>query len=243
MGGILGSNVNLVVPTLFGSLSDSIDFYGTFASLPSKIVIILTDEDLYPSTAGTYFPIDKTPSCQIETWKRWTDDSATNIPRALQALAHELYHCVQALHIGHTGGWMMEGSAAYFSNLVYPTFNIEWPGPEYTYNPLIPIYDQGGRNIYTTELFFQALEQSKGFVNIHFWVMANGVTTVLTADEDRTRLSKLPGFIDDFFEFAKQFSLKLIRDTSGVYIPGLRHPSSPHSSLAERRWVHWDRCA
>ena len=221
------SDINVIAPTLFESLRDSIDFYDTFAVLPSKVVVILTAEDNYPYTAGTAFPIDKTPPCQIETWKRWTDNSATDVPRALQVLAHELYHCVQQLSIGraadgYTGPvWIMEGSAAYFSNLVFPTSNVEWPGPEYTYNPALPIYGQVGRDVYETELFFQALEQSKGYVNIHNWVMANGLTTRLTDDEERTRLSQLPGFTDNFFEFAKQFSLKLILDTSGVYIPGL----------------------
>jgi hypothetical protein len=215
------SDINAAGPILSYSLSESIDIYGTFAKLPSDLVVILTTDNNWPYSAATWYPIDKTPPCQIETWARWTDNTNNDKPRALQVLAHEFYHCIQQLTIGRSGGWIIEGSASYFSNLVFPYVNAEWPGPEYNYNPSLPIYGQVKRDAYTTELFFQSLESSRGFLYIHQWVMDNAPRIVETAAQQITRLSQITGFTDDFYTFAKQFSLKQILDTSGTYIPGL----------------------
>lgn len=215
-------NVNVVAPTIWESLRDSLDYYGTFASLPDEILVILTTEDDYPISAATYFPVIKTPPCQITTYQRYTDDLANNESRALQVLAHELYHCVVQYAMGPSGGWIIEGSANFFSNLVYPDSNVEWPGTEYKYNPSLPIYAQDGRDAYTTSLFFQAQEQSQGIVNINNWVIQNAPRTPpASPDAERTRESAIPGFIDLFYLFTEQFSLKQIQDSSGAYIPNL----------------------
>jgi hypothetical protein len=215
------ANIPVIQPILDRTLADTIDLYSGFMSLPSEVVIVLNDDDADVYTAATWNPVERAPPCQIQTWRRWTDNTANNEPRALQAIAHELYHCVQQLAIGHTGGWIAEGSASYFSNLVYPEANAEWPNAERNYNPLAPIYAQGGQDVYMTELFFQSLEQFSGIVGIHNWVMANLGTTPLSLYEERARLSQLAGFTDEFYEFSKQFSLKTIQDTSGTLIPGL----------------------
>jgi hypothetical protein len=227
-GSFAGSTdlIEQVTPVLDDSLTKSITYYNTFASLPAAIVVILTTESLAAFSAETIFPIDMKPPCQIQTFQRWTENAATNVPWALQQLAHELYHCVQINTLGNSPStsepsslWVIEGSANYFSNLVYPRSNIEWPQPNRNYDPVLPIYAQVGGNVYGAGMYFQALEQPRGPLYIHDWVMSTDQTD--NGADERERLSTLPKFTDDFYIFAKQFSLKSIQDTSGVLIPGL----------------------
>jgi hypothetical protein len=86
------NNLAVALPTLSESLENSISFYGTFSRLPSDIVVILTDRN-EPYTAETWYPVGKTGACQIVAMQRFSRDMNGNIPRALQALAHEVYHC------------------------------------------------------------------------------------------------------------------------------------------------------
>jgi hypothetical protein len=215
-------NNGIIASTLLDSLTESITVYGTFTQLPPQIVIILTTEDEYPYSAQTSFPLEKTPPCQIQTLQRLTDNLLNDQPRASQVLAHEIYHCITDYAIGEVDdGWMIEGSANYFSNVVFPYSNVEWPGPEYNYDPTVPIYGQVGRNVYPTSLFFQAQEDTMGYYNIHDWVLTYGQGESIDATIELEHLSGIPGMIDLFYTFAKQFTLKQIQDTSGVYIPGL----------------------
>jgi hypothetical protein len=98
-----------------------------------------------------------------------------------------------------------------FANTVYPKVNTEWPGEEYDYTPSITLHRQGGphgyRDIYSTELFSQSMEQFKGIYYIHNWIMDNSLESgpYFFADEVR-KLSETLDIADDFFEFAKQFS-------------------------------------
>ncbi|KAF4467263.1 hypothetical protein FALBO_5875 [Fusarium albosuccineum] len=211
-------SIKAIAPVLQKALSESIDYYDDFANLPDQVVVILTTAINEPFTAETYYPVDKTPPCQIRTFKRWTIESTSNVPRSLQVIAHELYHCIQSLVLGDIEGslWVIEGSANYFSNLVFPKSNVEWPGKEYNYNPALPIYAQVGRDMYTTSLFFQSLEDTRSRDYLHNWVLK----TVPTSSniEERARLSDLANFADDFYLFAKQISLKSIEDTSKVLV-------------------------
>ncbi|KAH6876358.1 hypothetical protein B0T10DRAFT_532704 [Thelonectria olida] len=211
-----------VAPVLHKALDKSIDYYSSLANLPSDIVIILTVAVDGTTFADTFYPSAKKPPCQIKTYKRWTTDAAgQNVPRALQALAHELYHCVQGYHKLGTSKeplWVLEGSANYFSNRVFPTSNVEWPGPDRHYHPSLPIYAHAGNDVYTTSLYFQALEVSRGPEYLNDWVLA----TPPTPDkEERTRLSHLTDFGDDFFIFAQKLAREHIRDTSGSLVKGL----------------------
>ncbi|KAG5809428.1 hypothetical protein H9Q74_006279 [Fusarium xylarioides] len=151
-----------VNPILKESLEKSIELYHKFAKLPSSIVVILTTESDEEFTAETYYPNLRKPPCQIKLFKRWTTEATTNKPRVLQALAHEIYHCVQSL--GKFGNhpdpqWVREGSANYFSNLVFPDSNAEWPDKKHSgvpYKPALPIYAHVGLEAYATSIFFQA---------------------------------------------------------------------------------------
>ncbi|KAF7548824.1 hypothetical protein G7Z17_g6818 [Cylindrodendrum hubeiense] len=218
---LAGFKTNLVAPVLHNALDESITTYSEFATLPNQIVIILTTAVDGTATAETVYPVEKHSPCQVKTYNIWTKEAAgANVPRALQALAHELYHCVQGLELGNIQDpqWVLDGSANYFSNVVFPSLNVEWPRAGFKYNPALPIYAQVGRDVYGTSIFFQALEESKGTSYLNNWVLS---TDSASAGDEKNRLSQLSGFADEFFLFAKQFSLQSIRDTSNVLIPGL----------------------
>ncbi|KAF4960428.1 hypothetical protein FSARC_10488 [Fusarium sarcochroum] len=220
----LSSKTKLAVrPILEESLKAAIQLYEDIAKLPSDIVLILTTEVDHEVTAETFYPIEQKPPCQIKFYQRWTTESTTNKPRALQALAHELYHCVQSLgklKNSPDPEWVREGSANYFSNLVFPDSNAEWPDKEHSghaYKSALPIYAHVGPDAYTTSIFFQSQEKDFKRDVLHNFVMATpGGSSGL---EERTRLSGLDGFTDEFFSFAKQFSMQNIQDTNGSPIP------------------------
>lgn len=204
------------------SLEKSLEVYRKFAKLPSSIVVILTTESDEEFTAETYYPNLRKPPCQIKLFKRWTTEATTNKPRALQALAHEIYHCVQSL--GKLGNhpdpqWVREGSANYFSNLVFPDSNAEWPDKKHSgvaYKPNLPIYAHVGLEAYAASIFFQAQDKMDEDDLNKFVLATPGGSSGL---EERTRLSQLSGFTDEFFTFAKDFSLQQIKDTNGDVIP------------------------
>jgi hypothetical protein len=105
------------------------------------------------------------------------------------------------------------------SNRVFPASNVEWPTPgEQTYDPAVPIYGQVDRNVYCTALFFQANDRYMSAVDIHNWVMQNSNTAYEQGDAARAELARIPGFLDLFLEFAKQFSLKQIIDSDGQFV-------------------------
>ncbi|CZR46749.1 uncharacterized protein FPRO_12200 [Fusarium proliferatum ET1] len=197
----LPSNTKTAVnPILKESLEKSLEVYRKFAKLPSRIVL----------------------TCQIKLFKRWTTEATTNKPRVLQALAHEMYHCVQSL--GKLGNhpdpqWVREGSANYFSNLVFPDSNAEWPDKKHSgvaYKPNLPIYAHVGLEAYAASIFFQAQDKMDEDDLNKFVLTTPGGSSGL---EERARLSRLSGFTDEFFTFAKAFALQQIKDTNGGLIP------------------------
>ncbi|KAF5682128.1 hypothetical protein FCIRC_5174 [Fusarium circinatum] len=219
----LPTNIKTAVnPILKESLEKSIELYRNFAKLPSSIVVILTTENDEDFTAETYYPNLRKPPCQIKLFKRWTTEATTNKPRVLQALAHEIYHCIQSL--GKLGNhpdpqWVREGSANYFSNLVFPDSNAEWPDKKHSgvaYKPNLPIYAHVGLEAYATSIFFQAQDKVDDN-DLHRFVLATpGGSNGL---KERTRLSHLSGFTEEFFKFAKDFALQQIKDANGDIIP------------------------
>jgi hypothetical protein len=230
---------NKVGPDIDEALTNSLDLYAKFAKVPAEIVVILSRRQDKPAMLWTIFPAPNQPRCQVTAFESFTDfvtsSSSTSNGYAKQALAHELYHCVQQYSIGvgvdtklASSGWVIEGSAHYFSNVVYPNANLEWPGvsADQNYQPARPIYDQGV-HVYGTSLYFQSLEQ-KTPATLSNWVLATKLTKNGLAE--RTRLSALSGFTDDFWEFAQQLSLGKIVDTNTQDIPRL--PTITPSSVS-----------
>ncbi|KAH7142952.1 hypothetical protein B0J13DRAFT_503360 [Dactylonectria estremocensis] len=202
-------------PVLLESITKSIDFYTKWFTFPTEIVIILTDGVDKDETADSSYPKFGVMPCQVRLYKKWTKQLTTKKPRTLQAVAHELYHCIQTNMMGErtkAQDWIIEGSAGYFSNLVFPTANAEW---EQRYKPDVPIFSN---NPYSGNGFFQSMEPMDP-TSINNWVRNTGLAD--TIPQEKRRLSKLGGFSDEFSTFAQQFSLQAIKDTSGEIITDL----------------------
>jgi hypothetical protein len=190
-----------------------------------NIVIIFSSEIDDETIAGTTLPTLTGP-CQIQIFDLIAPLMNTSPKQASQAIAHEIYHCIQNANLGDVEAgatdWVIEGSADYFSNLAFPDANLEQE-EEVGYVPTSPIYQQD----YKTSLFFQTMEWSKGAPYIHKWVMDTVFeASPATTNEERARLANLPGFLSDFNLFAQEFSvhspfssaLSSILDTDGEYI-------------------------
>jgi hypothetical protein len=223
--GKYATNNNLfdqVSDILDDALTSSLTTYGDLDDLPPKIVIILSRRELGETFADTIYP-DGDPPCQIRVFETWNTYITSNDEWTKQALAHELYHCVEEemMYMGPSAYpdtlWVTEGGANYFSNVVFPDANIE-QRPKYVYDPTKQIYAQVGPGLYATSLYFQSLEQPRGVEYLNSWIMDTPEDPDL---DERTRLSTLDGFTDDFYEFAQQFSLGSIIDTDGSPVSGL----------------------
>ncbi|KAF5545965.1 hypothetical protein FNAPI_8987 [Fusarium napiforme] len=206
-----------VNPILKESIEKSVEAYRKFAKLPSSIAVILTTESDEGFTAETYYPNLRKPPCQIKLLKRWTTETTTNKHRVLQALAHEIYHCIQSL--GKIGNhpdpqWVREGSANYFSNLVFPDSNAEWPDKEHS--GVAYKYAHVGLEAYATSIFFQTQDKMVEDDMNRFVLATPGGSSGV---QERTRLSHLSSFTREFFIFAKAFALQQIKDTNGDLIP------------------------
>jgi hypothetical protein len=86
--------------------------------------------------------------------------------QASQDIAHEMYRCIQDTVLARKPAgatrWAIEGSANYFSNLVFPSANLEREA-DVKYPSDLTIY----KHNYDASLFFQAIEQSRGAPYIH----------------------------------------------------------------------------
>ncbi|KAJ3543164.1 hypothetical protein NM208_g3722 [Fusarium decemcellulare] len=221
-------NLGIIDALLNEAITQSVAFYGNLAPVPDMVIILGAQASKAALDAG--FPTFPDGPCQIRSFEGWAANEAVAMsPTAMQAVAHEIYHCVQESILGDRpggspSGWVIESSADYFSNLVFPQANREWDS-SMEYLPELPIYKQ----TYNASLWFQAMEGSRGMVYLQQFV----TSTVFAADEDseRGRLAGYSTFADDFFLFAKDFTFNRITDTGGGVVPIQNFP--------EKRNVIW----
>jgi hypothetical protein len=117
------------------------------------LVIILGKENHNPTAAvDTIRLLSMTGACQIRLFYGWSGPEADDNYR-LQTVAHEMYHRVQQTLFDNPPSpspWWIDGSANYFSNVVYPRLNEEWPAA-CTYHPEIVLY---ANDPYSTDISF-----------------------------------------------------------------------------------------
>jgi hypothetical protein len=141
------------------------------------------------------------------------------------------YSNMENFQDGEGTAWIIEGSADYFSNVVFPTGELERDYAPF-YDPALPIYEN---NEYSTSIFFQSLEPSEGIVSINEWVLSTpGDDGLLPVDAERARLSNLPDFTKKFYNFAKQYSFGYgtIKDTSGEFVPIVTVPTANPTQIS-----------
>jgi hypothetical protein len=151
--------------------------------------------------------------------------------RLKQLIAHEMFHCFQAENFpaqmngaqginhvewGKVTGWWAEGTADYFSNLVYPSNNWEHEQQKYydanTQIHLQPVF-------YSTSSFFQSIGNDpvigpQGILRFLQTLPSQG-----GHDQQRTPLSSEFLFRSGFHDFAKGLILSNIQDSGGGNLP------------------------
>jgi hypothetical protein len=191
--------------------------YGTLQNNIPDVVVILTTLSLSDEQADTSRPLSNGP-CQVQLSSAWWEaPGASEDGKRMQTIAHEMYHCVQSEFWGDAfntvpDNWVIESSAEYFSNVVFPFVNDEWSTAA-VYRQEVAIFDN---DIYAANIFFQSMEQAYGPFFINNWV--KGSTLVDSPEAERTRLARLSSFADDFHSFGRQFTSGQIRDTSGAWL-------------------------
>jgi hypothetical protein len=146
---------------------------------------------------------------------------ASGIDGFKQTVAHEMFHCFQGWNYPEhfddwsAQRWWGEGSAEYFSNLVYPAVNKEWNRFPYF------IYKSANQSIfqmaYENTLFFQFLEkkiQPQGLISL-FHLLPTGQPHLA----HMKMLSEYAGMSDYWHEFGRAIIDQKLVDTSGAAIP------------------------
>jgi hypothetical protein len=138
-----------------------------------------------------------------------------------QIIAHEIFHCFQAWNLraqlngpGVDSDWWVEGTAEYFSNLVYKSVDFEYRFWD-SFNELSTIKPLTNMD-YENFVFFQ------------FWGNRIGPDAVIAMlrtmptgpglDAQLTALAAVPGMEDTFEEFARSVIDRTLKDSSGVTI-------------------------
>ncbi len=147
---------------------------------------------------------------------------------AKQAIAHEIFHCFQGLILfappdyvlNHSSSWWVEGTAEYFSNLVYPSTNRE-AYFQVRYVSSVSLFQQPIS--YAASLFFQYLENigqaspALIFAEIKKFPRTNNHIGTLEA------MSRWPMIEQNFHGFIRGLVEKNIQDTGGglAGMPGM----------------------
>ena len=170
-----------------------------------------------------------TPSCYVGVFPSLFD---LHEDQSQQALAHEMFHCYQYQNLSaqergparDASDWWVEGSAEYFSNVVFPAVDYEhrWLGAL----PTVMREDSLTSWSYKSFIFFQYLENRPD-------TRAPGVIALLRAmptsggqTEQLAALSHYANMNAIFHEFAQAVADQIVIDTNGSAIP-LAVPLAP----------------
>jgi hypothetical protein len=197
------------------ALADAVITYSGFDALTIKNVNLLFSILPDGSTNGEqyYFDIDN-QACPITMFPRAAQ--SYNLEQYKQIVAHEMFHCVQDWSFTNTKPysiqkWWLEGSAHYFSNLVYPNANREWAS--------LPWFDQDS----VTQSIFQMTYENFVF----FQYMGNkyspevliDILDRLSAygehDGQRAALAAVQGMEGNFNQFVVEYLSIGVLDSGG----------------------------
>lgn len=115
------------VDDTMSALQDSAEVYTQLGDLEDiNIVFSPVQPDDLQNTLAYRTPVAEDQPCPITILPKGLGGGTD---RYQQTLAHEIFHCFQAWNMtensGDTGEWWEEGSAEYFSNVVFPSTNDE----------------------------------------------------------------------------------------------------------------------
>jgi hypothetical protein len=178
------------------------------------------------------FPLDE--PCPVTLYP---SASADTLDVFKQIVAHEVFHCVQdwnfTTHPYETHKWWMEGSAEYFSNVVYPTVNAE--------HGSLNRFDIHSRNTSLLELtyenfiFFQYLGNQLGNAEL-----MNLMEVVSAGGADATTLAGYSNMDVLFQQFVVDYLSVGIPDTGGGVIQVERPALTRLESISEEGTQSFD---
>ena len=149
------------------------------------------------------------------------------VEQSQQALAHEMFHCYQYKNLSpqehgplrSATEWWVEGSAEYFSNVVYPAVNFEyrWLGDITAAMLDSGLFDWS----YKAFIFFQYLENRPGMGTPGVLDLLRALPTTPGSGVDRqmVALSAYPNMDTVFHGFAEAVADQNIIDTDHTPIP------------------------
>ncbi len=207
------------------ALADSAAVYSQYGPIYS-MDLVFSQLDYSLNTAdevAAAIAMGQQNSCQIVVFPLSLKSSyELGIDSFKQAIAHEVFHCFQAWHIpAETNGspaantWWAEGSAEFFSNVVYPATNNEWQFIDSfdARSATTPIYQMG----YENTIFFQYLANTIGVTGL--MDLLQSLPGKTTPEETAAALAAYPDMENLFHDFARAFMDRNIADTSGVLLP------------------------
>ncbi|TFH38023.1 MAG: hypothetical protein E4G99_00710 [Anaerolineales bacterium] len=141
-----------------------------------------------------------------------------------QTVAHEMFHCFQTWNFPaqtdaswKVQDWWGEGTAEFFSNVVYPYANgeWEWTGAFSYHSADTPLTGMG----YENSVFFQYLADQQG--NNAVLDLISAMPSTGSESDQATALSKLAGMDKLFHDFGQAFLDGQVQDSSGSIVPSL----------------------
>lgn len=146
----------------------------------------------------------------------YPESTRTTVQRYKQIVAHEMFHCVQDWSFPNTSpygthSWWLEGTADYYSNLVYPSANLEWD--------FLPDFDNSSRNTpifdmtYENFVFFQFMGNKYSpevLIDILMRISAAGGRAA-----QESTLAGVSGFDENFNRFVVEYLSTGIPDSGG----------------------------
>jgi len=198
------------------ALKKSVATYSKFGSLHNINVVFSASQpevEYYQNTNAWKASLDASDTCPVVVLPRGMS-SSKDIYK--QIIAHEVFHCFQdwnmTTHPYFTHSWWMEGSAEYFSNVVYPDVNDEqeWVDNYYQRSIDNPMIEKGGKTKqimdYENFLFFQFLGNKFG---------EDGVITFLEDLSSQGGISAQKDYLINFSDMHKLFQEFVIRTMVG----------------------------
>ncbi|KAI9860954.1 MAG: hypothetical protein M1813_005633 [Trichoglossum hirsutum] len=234
-----GRYIKTMLDNTVAAAQDSLAVYSRLVSTPMNIDIVLVDRIDTGTLQGSPSP---GPQALVGAVTQPSDDKTSCFVRLRllppgsfimkhykQLVAHELYHCVQKHNRPDPGSggsygasrWWREGTADYFSNVVYPSAGSEEMTSK-LYTPGRSLLHQD--NPYSTNVFFQFLENS-GWDSIKINGLVKGWPGKIDLPDEQARVSGDPDVRAQFPKFAQALVGGNIRDTSGSPSP-VRKPET-----------------
>jgi hypothetical protein len=215
------------------ALIDAQKVFVKYGQVPSIYFILMNidhpgDTGKFQAYAEANPNIIKGPEpCPVSIYKA---TMGANADQVKQIIAHEIFHCFQGQNMklqlkGPTGpsdewgkitGWWVEGTANYFSNLVYPAVNFEHKSM-YTYKA--GVQPQTQENSYSVAALFQSLGNSEWFGTEKIIDLLKKMPLNGDHKNQRKSLSKMTVLRFPFHHFARQLVDQKIVDSGGGYLP------------------------